>query len=122
MWISVRSLAVLGQSGHFFKAAVARDGGRPVLLAVFCFQERGEVLLPHRPLLLFLSLGKMSVQFAALRLRFDAEDVNAEVGGDLSRYTCAVAYYVQDREDLREKNKKIYSSVKLLSSLSKHKY
>lgn len=77
MWISVRSLAGLGQSGHFFKAAVARDGGRPVLLAVFCFQERGEVLLPLHPLLLFLSLGKMSVQFAALSLRFDAEDVNS---------------------------------------------
>lgn len=78
MWISVRSLAILGQSGHFFKAAVARDGGRPVLLAVFCFQERGEVFLPPRPLLLlFLSLGEMSVQFVALRLQFDAEDVNS---------------------------------------------
>lgn len=73
MRISVRSLAVLGQSGHFFKAAVARDKGRPVLVMVVCFQERGEVLLsPH-----LLSLGKMSVQFAALRMCFDAEDVNS---------------------------------------------
>lgn len=73
MWISVRSLAVLGQTGHFLKAAVARDGGRPVLVVVVCFQERGEVLLSPR----LLSLGKMSVQFAALWLYFEAEDMNS---------------------------------------------
>lgn len=74
MQFSVQSLAVLGQSGHFFKAAVARDGRRPVLLVlVVCFQERGEVLLLPR----LLSLGKMSVVLTAFLLLFDAEDVNS---------------------------------------------
>lgn len=73
MQFSVQSLAVLGQSGHFFKAAVAKDGRRPVLVLVVCFQERGEVLFPPR----LLSLGKMSVVLTAFLLLFDAEDVNS---------------------------------------------
>lgn len=73
MWISVRSVAVLCQSGHFFKAGVAGNGGRAVLVVVVCLQEREEVLLSPR----LLSLGKMSVQFSVLRLYFDAEDMNS---------------------------------------------
>lgn len=74
MRFSVQSLAVLGQSGHIFKAAVARDGGHtPFLVLVVCFQERGEVLLSPR----LLSLGKMSVKLTAFLLFFDAEDVNS---------------------------------------------
>lgn len=73
MWNSVGSLAALSHSGHRFKATAARDGGRPVFLAVLCFQEQGEVL--RSPCL--FPLGKMSVQFVAFRRHFDAEDVNS---------------------------------------------
>lgn len=77
MWISAQSLAVLGQRGHFFKAALAGDGGRPVLLVpVVCsHQQRGAVLLLLSPRL--LSLGEMSVAFAAFQWRFDAEDFDS---------------------------------------------
>lgn len=74
MWISVESLAVLGQSGHFFKAAVARGGGLAAPHdVVVCFQERGEVPLSPR----LLSLGEMSVAFPVFLWRLDAEDVDS---------------------------------------------
>lgn len=80
------------RSGHFVEAAVAR--GRGSLLVVVCFQERGEISVsPH-----LLPPGKPSVSVSLARRR-DAEDLDAQVGGDLEAHARAVACQVQEGED-----------------------
>lgn len=75
--------AVLIQSAHFFKVAVARGWGR---LLVVCFHERGEVCVSPR----LLPPGKPSVAVDGARRR-DAEDADAQVGGDLEAHARTVA-------------------------------
>lgn len=84
------------RSGHFVKAAVAR--GRGSLLVIVCFQERGEVCISPR----LLPPGKASVSVTVARRR-DAEDSDAQVGGDLEAHARAVPCQIQKREDLIEK-------------------
>lgn len=78
--------AVLIQSGHSVKVAVARDRGRLLFVVVVCFQERGEVRVSPR----LLPPGKPSVAVAVARRR-DAEDLDAQVGGDLEAHARTVA-------------------------------
>lgn len=49
--------------------------------------------------------GKLSVAMG-VALRRDAEDSDAQVGGDLKTHTCAVACEIQKREDLKTKRVK----------------
>lgn len=75
------------RGGHFVKAAVAQGrGGMSLLVVIICFQERGEVCILPR----LLPPGKPSVAVSVARRR-DAEDPDAQVGGDLEAHTRAVA-------------------------------
>lgn len=73
--------AVLLRGGHFVKAALAQG-----LVLIVCFQERGEVCFLPR----LLPPGKPSVAVSVARRR-DAEDPDAQVGGDLDAHARAVA-------------------------------
>lgn len=84
--------AVLIRSGHFVQAAV----GRGRLLVVVCFQERGEIRVSPR----LLPPGKPSVAVGVPRSR-DAEDSDAQVGGDLEAHARTVARQIHQREDLK---------------------
>lgn len=78
----------LFRGGHFVKAAVAR--GRGSLLAVVCFQERGEIWISLR----LLPPGKPSVTVGVARRR-DAEDSDAEMRGDLEAHARTISRQVQ---------------------------
>lgn len=88
--------AVLFRSGHCVEAAVAISRGRLLVVVVVCFQERGEVCVsPH-----LLPPGKLSFAVGVSRRR-DAEDVDAQVGGNLEAHARAVAAEIQKGEDLQ---------------------
>lgn len=61
-------------------------GSLLVVVVLVCFQERGEVCASPRR----LPPGKPSVAVGVAR-RSDAEDLDAQVGGDLEAHTRAVA-------------------------------
>lgn len=65
------------------------------MFIVVCFQERGEVWLSLRPL---LPPGKPSVAVGVARRR-DAEDLDAQVGGNLEAHARTVACQIQKRKD-----------------------
>lgn len=97
--------ATLIRSVHFVKAAVARGRGGSLLLflvvvLVVCFQERGEICASPR----LLPPGKSSVA-AGLARRRDAEDLDAQVGGDLEAHAGTVARQIQKREDLTDRRR-----------------
>lgn len=74
------------RSGHFVKAAVARGRVCLLVIVVVCFQERGEIHVSLR----LLPPGKPSVPVGVTRRR-DAEDSDAQVGGDLEAHARTVA-------------------------------
>lgn len=95
--------AVLIRSGYFVEAAVARGRGSLLVLAVaVCFQEREEICVSSR----LLPPGKPSVAVRLARRR-DAEDVDAQVGGDLDAQACTVTYQIHRGEDLKQKQREV---------------
>lgn len=88
--------AVLFRSGDCVEAAVAISRGRLLVVVVVCFQERGEVCVSPR----LLPPGKLSFAVGVSRRR-DAEDVDAQVGGNLEAHPRAVAAQIQKGEDLQ---------------------
>lgn len=65
---------------------MAISRGRLLVAEVVCFQERGEVCVSPR----LLPPGKLSFAVGVGRRR-DAEDVDAQVGGNLEAHARAVA-------------------------------
>lgn len=88
--------AVLFRSGHCVEAAAAISRGRLLVVVVVCFQERGEVCVSPR----LLPPGKLSFAVGVSR-RCDAEDADAQVGGNLEAHARAVAAEIQKGEDLQ---------------------
>lgn len=87
---------VLFRSGDCVEAAVAISRGRLLVVVVVCFQERGEVCVSPR----LLPPGKLSFAVGVSRRR-DAEDMDAQVGGNLEAHPRAVAAQIQKGEDLQ---------------------
>lgn len=76
---------------------MAGSRGRLLVVVLVCFQERGEVCVSPR----LLPPGKLSFAVGVGRRR-DAEDADAQVGGDLEAHACAVAAQIQSGEHLRK--------------------
>lgn len=79
---------------------------------VVCFQEQGEIGISPR----LLPPGKPSVAVGVPRRR-DAEDSDAQVGGDLEAHARTVARQIHKREDLKTDGvdgKKIYCTTTAL--------
>lgn len=73
---------------------MARGRVRLLVITVVCFQQRREIRVSLR----LLPPGKLSVAVGVVWRR-DAEDSDAQVGGDLEAHTRTVPRQINKRED-----------------------
>lgn len=83
---------------------MAGSRGHLLVMVLVCFQERGEVCVSPR----LLPPGKLSFAVGVGRRR-DAEDADAQVGGDLQTHARAVAAQIQSGEDLWKGKSQIWN-------------